>query len=197
MANAVNPNSKRNQILRFVAIGILVLIVLVGLVVLISWLIVKPKRFRYSIEDGWVRDFNISKTNHLDATFDFVLRAHNPNGRVAIYYDTMEVSIAYEDQTIAFNTIQPFHQGHHNVTRMPISLVARDVPLPAPTSKDLWRDKKYHKIELDVHIKSRIHYKVGRIKSKHRTMRIDCSPVMANVATAKSYQKTNCEVDID
>ncbi|KAJ9699339.1 hypothetical protein PVL29_008103 [Vitis rotundifolia] len=186
--------ARRSKLLRLIAIIILALIVLVGLVVLIIWLVVKPKGLAYDIENGSIHGFSLSD-NHLNATFDFVLRAYNPNRKVAIYYDSMQVSVAYDDQTVASNGVQPFFQRHRNVTRLEVQLVAQSLLLSGPVSKDLQRERSSGKVELEVRVKARIRFKVGTWKSKHRTLRVFCLPVV-HFSSHKDFGRTKCEIDL-
>lgn len=193
-ARPPQPPSPRHHLLRCIAIALLTLIVLVGLAVLITWLIIKPKPFDYSVEDGSVHNFNLIN-NHLNATFDFVFRSHNPNRKISIYYDSIEVSVVYEDQTLAFNTIEPFYQPHRNVTRLGVTLVAQNVALSGHSSMDLWHEKASRKLGLEVHVKARIRFKVGSTKLKHRTLRLLCYPVVASLSSSKTYERTECDID--
>lgn len=186
--------SRHSKLLRLIAIIILALIVLVGLVVLIIWLVVKPKGLAYDIEDGSIHGFGLSN-NHLNATFHFVLRAYNPNRKVSIYYDSMEVSVAYDDQTMASNGVQPFFQRHRNVTRLEVQLVAQSLLLSGPVSKDLHLDRSSGKVELEVRVKARIRFKVGIWKSKHRTLRVFCLPEV-HFSSHKDFERTKCEIDL-
>ncbi|KAA8544145.1 hypothetical protein F0562_022219 [Nyssa sinensis] len=146
---------RHSKLVRRIALVLLSLIVLVGIAVLIIWLAVKPKRFVYTIEDGSIHGFSLNN-NHLNASFDFVLRAHNPNRRVSLYYDKMEVTVSYNDQTMAFNTVSPFFQRHRNVTRLGVKLMAQDVSLYGSVSKKLRLDKSSGEVELDVRVKAKI-----------------------------------------
>ncbi|KAF9675145.1 hypothetical protein SADUNF_Sadunf09G0001700 [Salix dunnii] len=164
MANIAPPPppatpSPASKLVRIIAVVILALIVLIGLAVLITWLTVKPKQLVFRIDNASAHDFNL-KNGHLNATFDFLIKAHNPNGRISVYYGPAEVSVAYDGQTIAFNTLAPFHQPRRNVTRLAATLVARDVALPRDLSTDLAIQKKTGNIGLVVRIKARIRFKV-------------------------------------
>lgn len=186
---------KRTGLLRCIAIVLLALIVLAGIVVLIIWLVVKPKRLVYTIEDGSIHDFNVNN-NHLNSTFSFVIRAHNPNGRASIYYDSIEVSVAYDDQNVAFNTLEPFHQPTRNVTRLETKLVAQNVAIASSIAKDLKLEKTSGEVELEVRVKARIRFRVGVWKSDHKTLRVVCDPVMLHFSSSKSFQRTNCDTDL-
>ncbi|KAJ1434822.1 Late embryogenesis abundant protein [Sesbania bispinosa] len=109
--------------------------------------------------------------NHLYANFDFTIRAYNPNSKVSLYYDHVEVSVRYEDQTLATNAVQPFFQSHKNVTRLHARLTAQTVALYDSVPKDLKLEKSSGDIGLDVLIRAKIRFKVGVWKSKHRIMR--------------------------
>ena len=185
---------RHSKLLRLIAIIILALIVLVGLVVLIIWLVVKPKGLVYVVEDGSIHGFSLSN-NHLNATFNFVLTAYNPNRKVSIYYDTMEVLVVYGDQNLASNGVQPFHQPHHNATPLDVKLTAQSLLLSGSLSKDLQHDRSSGKVELQVQVKARIRFKVGIWKSKHRTLRVFCLPVV-HFSPHKDFERTNCEMDL-
>ncbi|XWS28663.1 hypothetical protein CRYUN_Cryun25bG0090200 [Craigia yunnanensis] len=194
-AQATQQPARPFNLVRCVAICLLALMVLVGLAVLITWLVIRPKKFVYTLENGSVQDFNLTN-NHLNATFDFVLRAYNPNSKISVYYDYIESTVTYDDQTLAFNTIDPFFQHHWNVTRVESKLVALNLAVSPSTFKDLRVEKTSGDIEVDVHFMSRIRFKVGIWKSNHRTLRIVCSSVTVHFSWYKHFEKIPCEVEL-
>ncbi|KAM1309915.1 hypothetical protein ACFX13_006697 [Malus domestica] len=187
------PKAKSNLI-RTIAIVLLASIVILGLVVLITWLIVRPKRLVYTIEDGSIQNFNLTN-NHLSADFDFVIRSYNPNKRVSIYYDSIGATVNYNDQTLAFSGIEPFYQRRRNVTRFDVKFTAPSTALSSSVSKDLMLEKRSGKIQFDVWLKARIRFKVGALKSHHRTLRVSCSPVL-ELSRPKNLKRTYCYADI-
>ncbi|XP_050212850.1 uncharacterized protein At1g08160 [Mercurialis annua] len=183
-----------SKLLRVIALVILTLIVILGLVVLITWLIIRPKQIEYSIENGSVSNFNL-KNNHLNASFDIFIRAHNPNRRISIYYDVIDVSLSYDDQTLAFNTLEPFHQPRRNVTRLEAKLEARDAALAKSLSNDMRVEKKSGQLQLDLRIKARIRFKVGIMKFKHKHLSVICPAVVVHFSSSKIAQRTYCDVE--
>ncbi|KAE8691816.1 putative Acyl-CoA N-acyltransferase with RING/FYVE/PHD-type zinc finger domain [Hibiscus syriacus] len=185
------------NLVRCVAICCLALIVLVGLAVLITWLAIRPKKLVYTLENGSLQNFNLNNNNHhLNATFDFVLMAYNPNTRTSVYYDFMESAVSFKDQTLAFGTTHPFFQPHRDTTRVESRLVATNLALSPSTYKDLRHEKSSGEIEVDVHFKSRIRFKVGIWKSKHRTMKIVCSPATLHLSWSKHFENVPCDVEL-
>ena len=195
MANPPSQQPRHSKILRYIAIVLLVLIVLVGLAVLITWLIIKPRRFVYTIEEGSIKNYNLTK-NHLNSTFEFALRSYNPNSKISIYYDSIEASVEYDDQTIAFEVVDPFFQPHRNVTRLDLKLIAQYVPLSGSNSKDIALERSSGEIEIAVMLKARIRYKVGMWKSKDRILIIWCSPVRVRFSRPNNFERTYCDTEL-
>lgn len=190
--------SKRKQstLLGIIASVILALIILVGIAVLIIWLAVRPRKLIYVIESAEaIQNYNLGH-NQLNATFNFQLRAYNPNGRVSIYYDRIEAKVSYDDETLAFNTLQPFHQGKRNVTRLGINLVAKNVDLYPGVYRNMRMERHSGQIEVEVRVKAKIRFKVGVWRSRHRTLRLLCSPVMVSISPSKNFEMVPCDVDL-
>ncbi|XP_057479668.1 uncharacterized protein At1g08160-like [Actinidia eriantha] len=197
MANPQPPRSLTHSMLvRTIAIVLLALIILVGLSVLIIWLAVRPKRLFYTVEEGSIHGFNLTQNNHLNATFNFVIRAYNPNTKVSIYYDKVEAYVFYYDETMAFTTVDPFFQPRRNVTHLGLNLMVRDVALERAAARDLRLKKSSGEVELDIRVKAKIRFKVGVWKSRHRTLRILCSPTMVHFSSSKGFKRTYCDVDL-
>lgn len=189
------PARPRSSILRLLAIVFLTLIILVGIAVLITWLVVKPRHLVYTVEDGSIHNFNISD-NHLNSTFDFVVRAYNPNTKVSVYYDTIEARVDYDDQTLASVVVQPFFQRHKNATRLEVKLKSQSVALFGSVAKDMKIERSSGKVELSVQIKAKIRFKVGVWKSSHMILRIYCSPVLVHFSRSRDFDRTYCDVDL-
>lgn len=189
------PARPRLSILRLISIVFLTLIILFGIAVLILWLVVKPRHLVYTVEDGSIHNFNITD-NHLNSTFDFVVRAYNPNKKVSVYYDSIEARVEYDDQTLAFDVVKPFFQPHMNVTRLEVKLKSQSVALLGSVSKDLKLERTSGEVELSVGIKAKIRFKVGDWKSRHMTLRVYCSPVLVHFSRSNAFDRTYCDVEL-
>ncbi|KAJ4759343.1 hypothetical protein LUZ62_024375 [Rhynchospora pubera] len=184
--------------LQCIAIALLFLIIIVGLIILIFWLIVRPTSIDYTVEHAAIQNFNISSANELDAAFNLTLRAINPNRRVSVYYDDVKISIWYDNQMIALTEASPFFQPHRNITRLDIKAVTNSTQLQDQVAKDLQHDKSSGHIGLEVRVRARIRFKVGVVKSKHYKLRAYCTPVKVGFApnSATSFDRVYCDVEI-
>ncbi|KAI5666450.1 hypothetical protein M9H77_16303 [Catharanthus roseus] len=194
-APSSQPRRQSSSLLRIIAIILLSLIILVGLAVLIIWLSVKPRKLIYTIESASIHNYNLSH-DLLNATFDFELRAYNPNTKLSIYYDRIETKVTYDDTTLAFNNLPPFYQPRKNVTRLGLNLVSKDVVLFPGISKNLRMEKNSGEIEVEVRVKAKVRFKVGIWKSNHRTLKLLCAPIMVHVSSSKIFDRTYCDIDL-
>ncbi|KAH7542109.1 uncharacterized protein At1g08160 [Ziziphus jujuba] len=186
------PARHRTSFLRIIAMLLLTLIILAGIAVLIIWLVIRPKHLIYTVDEGSIHNFNLSK-DHLDSTFDFVIRAYNPNSKVSIYYDKIDVQVDYDDQILAYNGVQPFFQPHRSMNRLDVQLKAQSVELFPSVVEDLKLERSSGAVELIVRIKARIRFKVGAWRSSHRTLKIFCSPVLVHFSSSNTYERTFCD----
>ncbi|KNA24550.1 hypothetical protein SOVF_014690 [Spinacia oleracea] len=189
-----NTTAKKTSPITLCAIICLALIVLVGLAILITWLAIKPKKIQYSVDEGWIRDYNLNNS-HLTSTFNFVIRTYNPNNKASIYYDKMDVKVYYRGQTVSSDGILPFHQPKKNVTRLMYQNTIKDVMLSSDSAQHLKLERTGGQVDLDIKIKAKIRFKVGLLKTRHYKLKVLCSPVVVNFPNDKRFQKTDCDVD--
>ncbi|KAL5709717.1 hypothetical protein ACHQM5_020374 [Ranunculus cassubicifolius] len=179
---------------RCICFTLVAVIFLIGLAVLITWLVLRPKQLIYTLETGKVSGLDLHK-EHLNGTFDFYLRAYNPNKRVSLYYDSMQAMVYYGGQTIASQTLEPFYQPRRNMTRLEIKPIAHSVGLPSSLARDLRLEKSSEEIEIDIRLKARIRFKVGVWKSSHYTLKVHCSNLEMHLNSTKNFKGHKCDVD--
>lgn len=185
----------RRPVLRCVILVILALITLTGLTILIIWLAVQPRKLKYSIEHGSINGFNLSG-DHLNAELDFVLRAHNPNRHVSLYYDRIDVTVMYEDQKLSVNNVHPFYQRRRNVTFVDLDLEAKNAAVYGATARDLKMERASGELNLNVRIRAKIRLKVGVFKI-HRKLKINCEDVTVPFDSRKGFERVLCDTDMD
>ncbi|KAL3628032.1 hypothetical protein CASFOL_028134 [Castilleja foliolosa] len=187
---------RHSPLLRCIFCILLGLIVLVGLIVLITWLAVQPKKLKYTLEQGSISGYNLSKKNHLNAKFHFVLRANNPNKRISLYYDRIDVTVSYEDQVLSVNNVHPFYQPRRNVTHLGVDLTAKDAVVYGAVARDLKLEQAAGEVGLDVKIRAKIRLDIGVFKI-HRKLKVLCESVTVPFNSSMGFKRVYCETDID
>ncbi|URE19917.1 hypothetical protein MUK42_10884 [Musa troglodytarum] len=92
-------------------------IVLVLLAVFIIWLVLRPSKPGFYLQDASIAQFNFTAgTNLLTAIMQVTVSSHNPNDRIGIYYDKLDAFAVYQEQRITASTELPTgYQGHNDV----------------------------------------------------------------------------------
>ncbi|XP_021732898.1 uncharacterized protein At1g08160-like [Chenopodium quinoa] len=194
MAVPQGTTTRKRSPITLCAICCLALIVIVGLAILITWLAIKPKKIQYSVDEGWIRDYNLNNSR-LTSTFNFVIRTYNPNNKAVIYYDRMDVTVYYRGQNVSSDHMDPFRQPKKNVTRLMYQKNVKDVVLSSDSAQHLKLERTGGQVDLDVKINAKIRFKVGAFKTRHYKLKVLCSPVVVNFSNDKRFQKTDCDVD--
>ncbi|EYU36121.1 hypothetical protein ABFS82_14G237900 [Erythranthe guttata] len=196
MAPPPPPPPRHSALCRCIAGVLLSLIIITGLTILIIWLAVQPRKLKYSIEHGSIGGYSLAKDDHLNASFHFVLRADNPNRRISVYYDRIDVTVSYEDQKLSVNNVHPFYQRRRNVTHVDMDLVAKNAVLFGAVARDLKMERGSGDVDLDVRIRAAIRMKIGVFKI-HRTLKVLCEQVTVPFNSSQSFTRVYCDSDID
>ena len=202
MANSTSQHPlaaqpRQSKLLRYIIIVLLVLIILVGLAVLITWLVIKPRRIVYTVEKASIKHYNLTK-NHLNATFEFSIAASNPSSKISIYYDSIKASVKImkyfetSKTTIASEVVDPFVQPHRNVTTLDLKLIAQNMPLSGTDYKAIAHARTSGEIEIKVSLDARVRFKVGMLKSRKSTLHIRCYPLTVSFSRPKNFAPRNC-----
>jgi hypothetical protein len=191
--------ARQMAVLRCLIAALVVTILLAGFVVLIIWLVVRPKPIDYTITRASVRHFNVTPGATVNATFYLTLAADNPNRRVSMRYDLVEFRVLYGDSAqLAVADLPAFRQPRRNETRLDVRAVARSVPVSAQALRELEHDRAAGEVAVDVRMRAHARFKVGGVWSRHYALQALCSPVVIGLtpASARSFRSVPCDVAI-
>lgn len=91
--------------------GLLIFNFVLLVTVLLVWAILRPQKPRFVLQDVTVYAFNASVPNFLTSNFQLTLSSRNPNSKIGVYYDRLDVYATYRSQQITLRTrILPNYQ---------------------------------------------------------------------------------------
>ncbi|KAK7324841.1 hypothetical protein VNO77_28717 [Canavalia gladiata] len=166
-------DEERQQLLRRIFAAILGFIILILLVIFLIWIILRPTKPRFILEDATVYAFNLSSTgdipspttptpNTLTLTMQVTLTALNPNSRIGIYYHNLHVYASYRGQQVSLATeLPPTYQGHRDTTVWSPFLYGNAVPVSPYVLEVLEQDKTSGGVLVNVKVNGRVKWKVG------------------------------------
>ncbi|RID68062.1 hypothetical protein BRARA_C00247 [Brassica rapa] len=179
---------------------LIALAIVVGIAALIIWLIFRPNAIKFHVTDAKLTQFTLGTDNNLRYNLDLNFTIRNPNRRIGVYYDQIEVRGYYGDQRFGASNVSPFYQGHKNTTVVGTNIVGQSlVVLNGGDRGDFEEDVKSGIYRIDAKLRLKIRFKFGLIKSWKFKPKIRCDlkvPLSTSNATSEfQFQRTKCDVD--
>ncbi|KAJ3681538.1 hypothetical protein LUZ60_016027 [Juncus effusus] len=155
------------------ALAILIIIIL--LIILIIYLVLRPTKPKYYLQDATIYNLNLTGPTFLSTTMQVTLKSHNPNDKIGIYYDKLDVYAMYKGQQITIPTeLPPGYQDHDDVNIWSPYLTGTDVPLAQYLCVSLDQDETAGYLMINVRINGRLRWKVGSWISGRYHIDVNC-----------------------
>eukprot|EP00250_Pteridium_aquilinum_P008955 c18336_g1_i1 orf=430-1314(+) len=169
------------------------IIFILGIAALVLYLVLQPKAPDFSVTDATIAAFNLTAAPlsadntspgaslYLNADVTFDVRAENPNKKIGIYYDEVDVTLFYEDAKIGTGSIPAFYQGHKNTTLLYLHMKGQDVGLTPSLGSSLQTTLKNADATVLLHSKTlaQVRIKIGSWKSRAAKFQVDCTVEMS------------------
>ncbi|KAF1897350.1 hypothetical protein Lal_00035053 [Lupinus albus] len=177
-------DEERSALLRRIFGGIVAFIVLILFIIFLIWIILRPTKPTFMLQDVTVFVFNLSSTqspsfvpipNTITITMQVTLLAHNPNKRIGIYYQKLDVYASYRSQQISLATaIPPTYQGHKDFTIWSPFLLGGAVPVSPYTLSSLQQDQNDGAVMVNLKVNGRVKWRVGNWISGRYHIYVNC-----------------------
>ncbi|KAF5775285.1 putative Late embryogenesis abundant protein [Helianthus annuus] len=198
---------KRRKFYYHVMAAIIALIILILFVILLIYLILRPTKPTFTLQDITLYAFNISTTTTtLTSNLQITISSRNPNSRIGIYYDKLDVYATYRNQQITLPTmIPPTYQGHKDVNVWSPYLYGNEVPVAPYLAMSLAEDETAGTVLVNVRAIGRVRWKVGTFVSATYRLNVNCPAYITFgnknngfvVGPAVKYQVVEgCNVDV-
>ncbi|EOA19660.1 hypothetical protein CARUB_v10003261mg [Capsella rubella] len=169
-----HSHSRYRKILYRVIWPLLITLFVVLLSIFLIWVIHRPSKPQFTLQDATVYNFNVSGNppNRLSSAFQVTVSSRNPNGNIGIYYDSLDVYASYHSQQITVPTSIPTtYQRHKEVTVWSPFVGGDSVPVAHYNAKYLDQDHKAGSIRLDLHLDGKIRWKTFITREYHLHVR--------------------------
>ncbi|KAJ6864726.1 NDR1/HIN1-like protein 1 [Populus alba x Populus x berolinensis] len=166
---------RRRRLFRRIFAGILIFLLIVLIIILLVWAILRPSKPKFILQDATVYAFNVSSPNLLTSNFQVTLSSRNPNDKVGIYYDKLDVYATYRNQQITPRTAIPTsYQGHNEIDVWSPFVYGSAVPVSPYNSVALSQDQATGTVMLMIKIDGRVRFKVGTFISAKYHLNVQC-----------------------
>uniref|UniRef100_A0A7N0V0Y1 Late embryogenesis abundant protein LEA-2 subgroup domain-containing protein n=1 Tax=Kalanchoe fedtschenkoi TaxID=63787 RepID=A0A7N0V0Y1_KALFE len=182
-------DQRRSVFLRRLIAGMMAVFIILGVILFITWLVLRPKFPEFRVDSAAVTGFNLSSS--VSGAWDFRVAVSNPNSKVSITYEEVESNLAYDSAFIADNTLAPFAQGKKNLTTIRVSFAASGSYLNDRTLKALSADRSDDGVVgFEVRIFSRVLFDAGIWRIRRRLLRVFCDDLKIAIGSSGSGNMT-------
>ncbi|OAY40766.1 NDR1/HIN1-like protein 1 [Manihot esculenta] len=166
---------KRQELCRRIFAGILIFLFLVLLTILLIWAILRPSKPSFVLQDVTVYAFNVSALNYLTSNFQITFSSRNPNDKIGIYYDKLDVYAIYRNQQITLRSAIPStYQGHNEINVWSPNIYGTDIPVAPYNGWALSEDQSTGAVLLMIKMDGRVRFKVGTFISGRYHLYVRC-----------------------
>ncbi|XP_076958937.1 NDR1/HIN1-like protein 26 [Bidens hawaiensis] len=171
------------------------LLFVLGLITFILWLSLRPHRPRFHIHEFSIP--SLAQDNGLaSAQATFNVTARNPNLNIGIFYDTMHITLFFQNQNIGeepFNV--PFFQEPKNTTVLYDTLSGTRLVINEARWGQLVAARMHGLVTFRLEVASAIRFKVAGWESKKHKMHANCDiGVGPDGMLIASYRIPKCPV---
>ncbi|XWS71419.1 hypothetical protein CRYUN_Cryun03dG0136400 [Craigia yunnanensis] len=196
----------KQQLVKRILIAIFGLLIVFAIVVFLVWAILHPAKPRFILQDVTIYTMNFTAPNYLSSNIQITLASRNPNDRIGIYYQKLDIFASYRNQQITLPTLLPrTYQGHHDVTIWSPILYGNDVPVAPFLEVGLNQDMNAGLVLLNIMVFGQLKWKVATWISGQYQIYANCPAFISfsdgtkniQVGPAMKYQLLQtCSVDV-
>ncbi|KAF8397965.1 hypothetical protein HHK36_016891 [Tetracentron sinense] len=197
---------RRKRLYKRICAGLLIFNIIILFIILLVFLILRPTKPRFTLQDATVYAFNVSSPNLLTSNIQVTVSSRNPNDKIGIYYDKLDVYASYRNQQITLATVLPqTYQGHKDINVWSPYLYGTSVPVAPYLAVALSQDQTAGMVLVNIKIDGRVRWKVGTWISGRYHLYVNCPAYITfgsrsngiPVGPAMKYQLVQgCSVDV-
>lgn len=171
--------SLTTRVFKALCVIFLSLLLVVGIIMFILWLSIRPHRPRFHIHEFSIP--GLAQANGFEnAELTFNVTARNPNQYIGIYYNATEAIVYYKDQQVGATPFaEPFYQEPKNTTVLDATLSGATLTVNSQRWTEFLNDRAQGSVAFRLEIKSSIRFKVSTWwESKRHTMHANCDAIV-------------------
>ncbi|XP_031502123.1 NDR1/HIN1-like protein 3 [Nymphaea colorata] len=178
------------------------IVVILGIAALIIWLVLRPSAVKFYVEDVSLTQFNLANTSTLHYDLKLNVSIRNPNRKIGIDYDKLEVAAYYADERFGWVQLPGFYQGHKNTSILQTAFKGQSLMVPGDSIANIFNEQKASgSYYVDVKIKPKMRFKIGQLKTTKYSPNVWCylevplNSVNSSSPATGGFTRTKCDVD--
>ncbi|KAK9145561.1 hypothetical protein Sjap_005464 [Stephania japonica] len=157
------------------------------LLALLIWFIIHPTKPNFSLKETNIDQLMALSSSPstppqlLNSSIQLTLISTNPNQKLGIYYDQLQIYASYKGQQLTSPSPLPsFYQGHQDINVLTALLVGAAIPIDPSFVFEVEHDLAVDgTLLVDIKAHGRLRWKIGTWVSSRYGFSISCSATMA------------------
>ncbi|KAL3524473.1 hypothetical protein ACH5RR_017307 [Cinchona calisaya] len=151
----------------------------ISALIFLVWFILHPTKPQFALKEADINQLNLSGSHLLNSSIQITLLSNNPNKKVGIYYDNLQIYASYKGQQITLDTsLPPFYQGHEESNLLSASLVGNALPVSPSFGYEVARDQTAGNLAVSLKANGRLRWRVGTWVSGRYRFNVNCVAIM-------------------
>nr|XP_027125237.1 NDR1/HIN1-like protein 10 [Coffea arabica] len=181
--DAIRRATFLRRLFAFIIAGVIIL----GTILFIIWLVLRPRLPEFRVDSLSVSNFNLSSSTLVSADFDVKITARNPNGKITLFYDNVEAAVYFKNFQLSQTTLPPFSQGKKNETSFTAELAAVKAYLDGDIANGINGERgKNGNVVLNVRMLMEVRFKAGAWKARRRYLKAFCGDLSVGISANAS-----------
>lgn len=147
---------------------------IVMVVAFILWLSLRPHRPRFHVQEFSIPAL-AQQGGFQNAQIIYNVTARDVNQNMGVYYDSMQLTVFYEDQRVGGSPVLfPFYQKPKNTTVIAGELGGATLTVTSQRWQQFMADLGRGEVVFQLHFTSTIRFRIWSWDSKHHKMHVHC-----------------------
>lgn len=184
---APQPNPRAVLIRRLFIVFMSFLLIL-GLILFIFFLVVRPQLPDVYLNSLSVSNFNVSN-NQVSGKWDLQVQIRNPNSKMSLHYDTFLCALYYHRASLSETRLQPFDQGKKDETVVNATLSVSGTYVEGRLADSIGKERGAKgSVEFDLRMVSYATFRYGAFR-RRRYVTVYCDDVAVGVPVSSGSGK--------
>ncbi|XP_074320473.1 uncharacterized protein At1g08160 [Silene latifolia] len=167
------------------------LVIFFGIVTLIVYLVIRPRYSTFDVPNANLNAIYFDSPENFNGDFTLLANFTNPNRKISIRYDYLDVELYFADRLIATQALEPFTQRPGERRLEMIHLISSLVYLPPYPAIELQRQVQINRVKYDIRGNFRVRARVGIIRFSY-WLHTTCQLEMTSPPTGRLVAR-NCK----
>lgn len=123
-----------------------ILLIIAGVVILIVFLVVKPRSPSFDAANASLNSVYIDSPAYFNGDMTFVANISNPNQKINVVFQSADVELFFRDRLMAVQALPPFAQRSGQSRILNVHMVSSQVMLPPEVAMELVNQVKSNRV---------------------------------------------------